>query len=213
LETSGLYSVYSNAISELPHGEYLQIKARKTIQKLSDGTPPFTTLLTEYFEKTHYKTGSLFTHLLRGTALICGMPLQSMATVEMLGLQLGLSFQIADDLKDVTLSTFENQKDSLNDLKEQNTTLPYLFCLLEMKEKGKIQDFSKLLGIIKNKDKSIEDLSEVLKLIRCSNAEESTRSIIHLLFKEALESFDSLSPDSLNEKPRLVVSSLPFLTV
>ena len=136
-----------------------------------------------------------------------------MKSVEALGLQLGLSFQIADDLKDVTLSTLENQKDSLNDLKEQNTTIPYLYCLLELKENGKIHHISKLLDIIKKKEKSAEDLSTALELIRGSKAEEKTRNLIHFLYSDALDSFRLVSASASKEVPLLTASSLPFLTV
>lgn len=208
-----MYSIYSNAISELPHGEYLQIKARKTIEKLDQGVPPFDRLLTEYFEKTHYKTGSLFTHLLRGTALICGVPLESMHSVEKLGLQLGLSFQIADDLKDVTLSTFENQKDSLNDLKEQNTTMPYLYCMLELSKSDRKDELVKLLSILKKKEKTGEELSYVLGLLKGSEAEKNTRDLIHVLYREALGSFEEISPAAATQSASLTVCSAPFLTV
>ena len=102
LAVTGLYKEYADAITELPHGEYLQIKARKSIQKLPANTPiPYNSLWTEYFEKTHFKTGSLFTHLLRGTGLICGLEADHLHQIDRFAFNLGLSFQIADDLKDI----------------------------------------------------------------------------------------------------------------
>jgi all-trans-nonaprenyl-diphosphate synthase len=208
----GLYEVYAQAITELPHGEYLQIQAKKHIMKLKSHNVPHDLLLFEYLEKSHYKTGSLFTHLLKGTAMICGLPERDLNLIQALGLQLGLSFQIADDLIDVTKSTAEIKKDGLNDLKEQNTTCPYLLFALQKHREGKIVEHDRLFVIIQKKEKSLQDLAEVVAMLRDSDAEQKTRDLVHHLFTDALKTFAQLPVDDRDRHAaRLTACSLPFL--
>ena len=147
LQTKGLYSDFSNAISDLPHGEYLQIMARKSIEKWKEGAE-MDKLWFEYLEKTHYKTGSLFSHLLAGAARCSKSQSYSVEDLISFAVNLGLSFQIADDLKDVVMTTKDQTKDSLNDLRERNTTAPYLFTLMELMRTNRQGEAKELIAIL-----------------------------------------------------------------
>lgn len=212
INVSGLYGVYAHAINELPHGEYLQIKAKKRIMNLKSHNVPHDLLIFEYLEKSHYKTGSLFTHLLRGTAMICGMADQYISHVQSLGIQLGLSFQIADDLIDVTKSTAEMKKDGLNDLKEQNTTCPYLMFALQKHRQAEVADHDRMFVILQKRDKSAADLAEVVAMLRDSDAEQRTRELVHYFFAGALQAFAQLPVDDRDRHSAVLAAcSLPFL--
>lgn len=199
LGVPGLYTTYAQAIADLPHGEYLQIKARRTIESLEEEKNlDFKRLFTEYLEKTHYKTGSLFTHLLVGAAAICGQTQQqSVKEITNFGVNLGLSFQIADDLKDITKSTHGMGKDALNDLRERNTTLPYLLALQELESKQGFQ-FTKqtLVQLLKQKTKSDADIEKIREIISSTKCIEATRNLIKSYYMKAEDSFGALSGSS-----------------
>jgi geranylgeranyl pyrophosphate synthase len=214
LNVPGLYEIYASAIAELPHGEYLQIKARKTIEGLPlDGQASYDQLFQEYLEKSHYKTGSLFTNLLLGTALICqGKYCQkTFELITNLGVNLGLSFQIADDLKDIRPDKQELVKDALNDLRERNTTAPYLLTLSQLThlKSPKVKD---VMQILQKKDKESGDIELVFKELKQHGAEEKTRDMIEFHYREAQKSFDLLTKDPLLRE-LLVKLSQPFLKI
>lgn len=187
--------------------------AKKSIMKLKSHNVPHDKLLFDYLEKSHYKTGSLFSHLLRGTAMICGVPERNLHLAQVLGLQLGLSFQVADDLIDVTKSTSEMKKDGLNDLREQNTTCPYLLYALQKQRECKIKEHDQMFVIIQKKNKSQADLDEAVALLRDSEAEQKTRELVHHFFKDALFTLGELASDNHeHHKARLTACSIPFLS-
>lgn len=203
LGTPGLYTTYAQAISDLPHGEYLQIKARRTIESLEEGKPlDFHKLFTEYLEKTHFKTGSLFTHLLIGTAAICGkLDAKTAQQLTDFGVNLGLSFQIADDLKDLTKSTQGMGKDAFNDLRERNTTLPYLLSLQELNasnvHKAKRE---RLVHLLKQKTKSDSDISEVQEIISSTACIDQTRNLVKAYYQRAESAFSGLAGSGANQQ-------------
>lgn len=187
----GVYEEYAGAIADLPHGEYLQIFARKNIEAAS--ALHHEKLWSEYLEKTHFKTGSLFAHLLAGTALIAEMPRAQAPLLAELAVNLGLSFQVADDLKDLTLSTEALTKDSLNDLRERNTTAPYLYALFRLEASGKTAQASRFLSILQKRHKSDDDVRFVYEKCQETDALASTRRLIRWHYSQAQSAFRRLA--------------------
>lgn len=185
-----MYEEYAGAIADLPHGEYLQIIARKNIE--ATASLCHERLWSEYLDKSHYKTGSLFAHLLAGTALIAGMPRAQTPLLIELAVNLGLSFQVADDLKDLTLSTTELTKDSLNDLRERNTTAPYLYALHQLDVSGKKAQTGKFLSILQKRDKSDDDIKFVYDCCLETDSMAKTRVLIRRHYSLAQTAFRRL---------------------
>jgi geranylgeranyl pyrophosphate synthase len=124
---------------------------------------------------------------------------------------LGLSFQIADDLKDIRPDKQELVKDALNDLRERNTTAPYLLTLSQLTQlkSPKVKD---VMQILQKKDKESGDIELVFKELKQHGAEEKTRDMIEFHYREAQKSFDLLTKDPLLRE-LLVKLSQPFLKI
>ena len=70
------------------------------------------------------KTASLIEASAKAAALLAG---KNATIYALYGKNLGLAFQIIDDILDITQSSETLGKPSLNDFKEGKTTLPYLY--------------------------------------------------------------------------------------
>jgi geranylgeranyl pyrophosphate synthase len=219
LQVDNLYRPFANAIKELPHGEYLQIKARKFIEGLAAPKrgqfhQELKTVVYNYLEKSHFKTGALFTNLLVGTGLVCKVAAPVLTEIFQFGTHLGLSFQLADDLKDIKMTTKEQTKDSMNDLKERNTTLPYILTLVELNESGRHLEKEALLKILQKKEKTDEEVRTVFELYKSTRSEEMTQIIIRTMYQEALKTFLNIGkPENEKFASLLQYYSLPFLSI
>ncbi len=104
----------SNAVALLSVGELLDVE-------LSHGFNESETL---YFDMIYKKTASLIEASAKAAALLSG---KNGDIYALYGKNLGLAFQIIDDILDITQSSEVLGKPSLNDFKEGKTTLPYLY--------------------------------------------------------------------------------------
>lgn len=91
---------------------------------------------TNYFEsyiaKTYFKTASMISLGCRGIAIIMGFTdIQLQRALFDFGANLGIAFQIHDDILDFTQSEAQLGKPAFNDLKEGIVTAPIIYSLLQ----------------------------------------------------------------------------------
>lgn len=114
----------SSAVTLLSIGEMLDV----------DLTNNFNTSYDKYFDMIYKKTASLIEAAAFCAAFIAK---KDTAIYELYGRNLGLAFQVIDDVLDITSSSEVLGKPALNDFKEGKTTLPYLYMYEELNEKDK----------------------------------------------------------------------------
>lgn len=122
------YSI-SNAVALLSVGELLDVELSQTFND-SEAC---------YFDMIYKKTASLIEASAKAAALLAG---KNGDIYALYGKNLGLAFQIIDDILDITQSSETLGKPSLNDFKEGKTTLPYLYMYRKLSH----DDQSKLLS-------------------------------------------------------------------
>jgi octaprenyl-diphosphate synthase len=89
----------------------------------------------KYYSIINFKTASLFSLCCRMGTVLAGADRTAVAAAAHYGTQLGMAFQIADDLLDLTRSESETGKPVLNDLREGRITLPVIHGLLEQPQR------------------------------------------------------------------------------
>jgi len=104
----------SHAVTLLSVGELLDVELATA----------FNVNLESYFDMIYKKTASLIEASAKAAALLSGKESEVYA---LYGKNLGLAFQIIDDVLDITESSETLGKPSLNDFKEGKTTLPYIY--------------------------------------------------------------------------------------
>jgi heptaprenyl diphosphate synthase len=96
-----------------------------------------------YYEKIKYKTACLIAACSKGGAIVSGASDQEIAMLQDYGMNLGIAFQIIDDILDYTEDQSTIGKPAGNDLRQGMVTLPLIYALQEPTQDGyhqKVQD-------------------------------------------------------------------------
>lgn len=115
----------------------------------------------EYMEVIWRKTAVLFEGACRISACIANASKREEKAVSGYGYNMGIAFQMADDLLDYTLDTTALGKEVGADLKEGKLTLPVIYAL----KKADRNDYFRMEAIIKNKNFSVRDFKLLIKLL------------------------------------------------
>ena len=142
-----------------------------------------------YFDMIYKKTAVLIEAAAKSAALLSG---KNAASFALYGKNLGLAFQIIDDVLDITMDSETLGKPALHDFEEGKTTLPYiyLFEALESEDKEKLKAlYKKSL----NEEESLWIKSIMIK----SGAIEKSVKLAQKLGYEALSAIESEKNESL----------------
>jgi octaprenyl-diphosphate synthase len=120
----------SNAVTLLSIGEMLDV----------DLTNHFNNSYDKYFDMIYKKTASLIEASAKAAALLCGKDEQSFA---LYGKNLGLAFQMIDDILDITQDSATLGKPAMLDFVEGKVTIPYLLLHERIENKEKLESLYK----------------------------------------------------------------------
>ena len=111
---SEIAKIVSNAVIQLSVGELKDVSLSKK----------FNTDKTMYLDMIYQKTGSLMEAAAGSAAVLAGKNKEVYMTY---GRNLGIAFQMIDDLLDITMDADTLGKPALHDFEEGKTTLPYIY--------------------------------------------------------------------------------------
>ena len=114
-----------------------------------------------YFELTYRKTAYLFSVCLRLGAVLAGKSKEEEGLLGTYGLNLGLSFQLIDDVLDFTSSEEVLGKPTGNDLREGRVTLPLIYLLQRCTQ----EEVQKVKSVLAEGGFNSLGFSEILDLI------------------------------------------------
>ena len=160
--------IVSKAVSTLSIGELEDVKLSES----------FNTDKELYLSMIYKKTASLIEASTHAAALLAG---HDETTYQTYGKNLGVAFQIIDDILDITENSQTLGKPALNDFKEGKVTLPYLIAY----EKSSFQTQEKLKSMYKrvlNKEES----TWVKELLNNTNAIKDSYIYAKTLANQAL---------------------------
>jgi octaprenyl-diphosphate synthase len=127
----------------------------------------------DYFQIVGKKTAALFGACCRIPGYLAEIPDRNAASLWSYGYNLGICFQVVDDMLDFTSSTEVLGKPALSDLKEGKVTLPLILAmpLLSASERQMITSVASL--------KSLDgiDPAEIIDIVRRHRTLEQTREI------------------------------------
>ena len=115
----------------------------------------------EYLEVIRRKTAMLFEAACRVSAIIADAPEEREKALADYGYNLGIAFQMADDLFDYTLTTSDFGKEVGADLREGKLTLPVIHALKNTTN----DDKDRMVKIIQNQDFSAEEFKTLVELL------------------------------------------------
>ncbi|KGG15366.1 MULTISPECIES: solanesyl diphosphate synthase [unclassified Prochlorococcus] len=159
--------------------------------------------LETYLEKSYCKTASLIANSAQAVGVLSNASDEELKCLYNFGKQLGLAFQVVDDILDFTASDLQLGKPAANDLASGYLTAPAIYALEE----------KPLLSELVKREFSYDgDLDTALELVRDSNSIGRTRELAQEFAKNASDSIrwipESPSKDALLALPDYVLRRL-----
>ncbi|KAH9640490.1 hypothetical protein HF086_018156 [Spodoptera exigua] len=118
LRSDDVTLVLSQVVTDLVQGEFMQLGSKETENER----------FAHYLTKTYRKTASLIANSVKAVALLSGADESTCELAFQYGRNLGLSFQLVDDLLDFVSSAQAMGKPTAADLKLGLATAPVLFA-------------------------------------------------------------------------------------
>ncbi len=159
--------------------------------------------LEAYLEKSYCKTASLIANSSRAVGVLSGLAGARLDDLFLFGRQLGLAFQVVDDILDFTASDQQLGKPAASDLASGYLTAPVLYALQERPALGRL---------IEREFSQEGDLDQALALVRDCEAIPRARSLAEGFAREARDAIGWLpgsdSRSALRALPEFVLSRL-----
>src|SRR5437588_2072779 len=163
--------------------------------------------LESYYEKIKNKTACLIAGCCKGGAIVSHATEEEIALLYAYGLNLGIAFQIIDDVLDYTEDEATIGKPAGNDLRQGMVTLPLIYALQEQPQNGHYQKVHNLLNGASHKD---EDIRSVVDWVVRGHGIERAMTDAHIYADKAREALyyfpASHNRDVLEELIDFVVS-------
>ena len=156
-----IMALMSDTTNQIAEGEVLQLT------KAGDAG----TTETEYLQVITDKTAILFAAAVKGGAMLAGLSEENAHKLSDYGLNLGIAFQIADDILDYQGDAAVMGKNVGDDLNEGKPTLPLIYTM----KNG--SDHEKQLVANAITQKSVEHIDEILSIIQSNGALEYCRKV------------------------------------
>ncbi|MEB3349433.1 MAG: solanesyl diphosphate synthase [Cyanobacteriota bacterium] len=156
-----------------------------------------------YIEKSYCKTASLIANSSRAVGVLSGLAGDRLNAMYQFGRQLGLAFQVVDDILDFTGSDLQLGKPAASDLASGYLTAPVLYALEERPA---------LAGLIEREFSEDGDLDQALALVRGCEAIPRSRALAEGFAQEAGRQISWIPPSeasgALRRLPDFVLSRL-----
>ncbi|XP_075666224.1 solanesyl-diphosphate synthase 1, mitochondrial isoform X2 [Castanea sativa] len=192
LKNTEVVSLLAKVVEHLVTGETMQMTTTRE-QRCS---------MEYYMQKTYYKTASLISNSCKAIALLGGQTAEVAMLAYEYGKNLGLAYQLMDDVLDFTGTSASLGKGSLSDIRHGIITAPILFAM---------EEFPQLHEVV---DRGFEDPANVdlaLDYLGKSRGIQRARELAKKHANIAAEAIDSL-PESNDEDVRKSRRALLDLT-
>ncbi|MCK8824439.1 polyprenyl synthetase family protein [Fuchsiella alkaliacetigena] len=158
--------------------------------------------LEDYLERITKKTALLISASCKLGAMVSGTSEEQIAAMETYGEQLGIAFQIINDLNDIVAEKDDLGKEPGDDLRQGTLTLPMIFAL----ESAEQADF--LAEVIAKQENSTQEIERALEIIKSSGAVESSIEFSQQYINRALECLDLFADSTAKNSLQLIAQNV-----
>ena len=171
-----LLKIMSKAVKEMSEGELLQIEKTRKLN------------ITEevYFEIIKKKTAALIAACCESGASSANTSKENIKIMKQFGENVGIAFQIKDDLFDYTQSPLIGKPTGL-DIREKKMTLPLIFTLNQVDKVEK----KFIINTIKNDSKNSKKVEKIIELVKENKGLEFAESKMNYYFNESIKLLDN----------------------
>jgi len=189
-EDKRISKVLSRVSVEMCQGEIQQISASfDTEQRLRD-----------YLYRIKRKTALLISASCQLGAVVTGAPERLVRALNRYGYNLGMAFQITDDILDLVADEKVLGKPVGGDLRQGIITLPVIYALEHSKEKARLKE------LVRKQEKSEEEVKETINLIKESGAIEYSFDISNKYLEKAKKELNKL-PEVKTKKTFAIIAN------
>ncbi|KAG5317783.1 DPS1 synthase, partial [Pseudoatta argentina] len=175
-------------VSDLVQGEFMQLGSKETENER----------FAHYLTKTYRKTASLIANCMKAVAILSDVDEHTIEMAFQYGRNVGLAFQLIDDLLDFVASTTAMGKPTAADLKLGLATAPVLFAC---------ERYPKLNAMIIRRFQEPGDVEKAFELVHKSNGLEQTRFLAKKHCVEAMKIAQSFTK-SPYQKALIIMADL-----
>lgn len=154
----------------------------------------------EYFERIAKKTANFIAIACQLGGDVAKLPESQVQALYDFGYNVGMAFQLTDDLLDLTSDDKTLGKPAGNDIMQGIVTLPAIRAL-EISP-----DRDELHSIVTNRDMTPEMVQRALEIVRQSDGIDFTKQKVEEFLNKAIEVLPAEMPEDIKEAYRMVVS-------
>lgn len=168
-EDFDLLKIVSEAVREMSEGELLQMAKARNLD------------ITEeiYYDVIRQKTASLIASCCAVGAASSGADKETILKMKEFGLNVGMAFQIKDDLFDY--GTNEIGKPLGIDIKEKKMTLPLIYAL----QNASSSDRRRIKRIVKSNKQTNKKVQEVIDYVKTSGGIDYAKGVMHDYYEKS----------------------------
>jgi len=187
----GILKIVSNAVKEMSEGELLQIEKSRKLD------------ITEevYFDIIRKKTATLITACTKAGAYSVDATDDKLELMREFGENLGIAFQIRDDLFDYENNTLIG-KPTGNDIKEKKMTLPLIYAL----HNASAAEKRKILTLVRRHNKNDIKIKEIIQFVKDKGGIEYTEKVMMDYGSHALEVLNKYPDNDVKESLKELVN-------
>lgn len=151
-----------------------------------------------YYRRIYAKTASLFCAATEGAAVLSGLPEERIQDLRSYGYNLGMAFQIVDDILDFTGDESSLGKPAGSDLRQGTLTLPFFYFLQMQPDPAVVMDRLQSAQLhADHGDTAVWDaeIDRLVHELRTSGAIEAARSEARVFVERAVNNLAAL-PDN-----------------
>lgn len=142
----------------------------------------------DYFYRINRKTALLIAASCQLGAVACGAPISIYGSLRRYGHNIGMAFQITDDILDLVADQRQLGKPIGSDLRQGILTLPVIYALKRCEGRDRLKE------IILKEDKTEDEIEEAVEMIvSCGGIDHANRAVLKYIAKAKKEL--SLLPD------------------
>jgi len=186
----GVLKVVSNAVKEMSEGELLQIEKSRKLDITED----------VYYDIIRKKTATLIAACTRAGALSVEANQEKMEAMKVFGENLGIAFQIRDDLFDYEKNGMIG-KPTGNDIKEKKLTLPLIHSLHNVDKKEQ----RRILSMIRRHHKNEKKVEEIIAFVKANGGIEYTHQRMLEYSEKALNALSIYEESETKEALKTLV--------
>ena len=199
LRDCDVVELLSTVIEHLVRGEVIQMKGGigKVLGGIGDATEAETeakskyhhptSLFEHYLAKTFFKTASLIANSSRAVTMLAGHDVKVADAAYVYGENIGIAFQLVDDMLDMTADESHLGKPVFNDLKQGHATAPVLYAL---------ELFPELQDMIDRRFKGEGDVERTVEMVDKADGLRKTKELAAAHARKGVEALVLALPPS-----------------